>query len=134
MLDEELLVRLVVKALLAGVDAGRAHDLVEFAREKSALAFSPPLRFHRARVDQVGNAGFHFPSQFTAMGKCVESEEVERLQPGKGIFPEALDETKEGGVLNGAGKDEENLMGSGAGEIRQRLGLADGLLDHDRWH
>jgi hypothetical protein len=25
-------------------------------------------------------------------------------------------------------------MGSGAGEIRQRLGLADGLLDHDRWH
>lgn len=68
------------------------------------------------------------------ISKGVESEEVERLQPGKGIFPEALDETKEGRVLNGAGKDEEDLMGSGAGEIRQRLGLADGLLDHDRWH
>ena len=122
MLEQKFLVGFVVETLLAGMSTGCAHHFVECAGKEKTASFSPALGFHRTRFDEIWEPVFHFRSQLPAMSEGVEGKEVEGLEAGKRLFAEALDVTEEDRVLHCSGKREENLVGCGAGEIRERLG------------
>ncbi len=130
-LFQQSLIRFVIESAAASVGAPGTELGIQAAGKKQTPAHSPADGFHRARLDERGDAFLHRSGQRLVAPQSVEGEKIVGRKTADALFTKPFEEANECRILNVPREGEPDFMRRRTRKTGQRFAVPDSAFHHE---